>query len=788
MKWPLWFRLLLAYALLFLPLYLPLMTGKVIYAAGDTLGFDYPPLLALKPFSIDSLLSDPLSGQGFPWLVTYGTFDPIAHTLLLFFDAYQTLGWLIYLYLLVGSLFFALFLRRHRFSDVASFIGGLVYTCAFFWTADGDYPLAFSVPLFASLLFFLSFSRSHPVRSTLLFSLALGYGWLCGHFNYIPLIVVGCGVYACYQSWLHRSQKWKSIAPFLVLGFGTLGGTLIGLLKLVPALAYVHLSVRTGLSEANTMTLPLSALYTAFLPYLRLPLMPGDTGVLFYGAMGLGFALLGVFSRDKRVRPLLLAWSVIVLITLPHSPLYAVISRLPFFSFLRTPYRWMFLAHACVAAFVAMGVESWMKNQGRVGRRIGTIFLIVAAGSFLISGTLLLLDFSLREAITDHLIAYFDEHLLSKTSGLPIEHYHAYIREMWANLVTQFSLLSPRFLLPFLGVLFAGIFFFSRQSSKAGLIALTIFTSVTPLFFYHPHSSRKEIDRVRALYDQAGVHDERVMPIMASLADFTVRSTAFGNRKEERVPFQLGLLGPNIQALLEIESIDFYQPIQSSRMGRILAALGSDVAPAPLEERIALAKIPLEEKLRIISMRAPLFAKLGVSTVISAWELPSPFIKIGTLKPVDRLPDIFLYRVPSPEPLVTALTSITIKKTDEQNAITFLTNAHDGRQDLLECAECSVGSQDALHPPFSVTHHGPTHLSFSTDETKEMWLTIRRARLPGYRILIDGEPVKTAIANGLYPGIRVPAGVHTIEMKITYLWLFADSLKFLLSGQDPWLL
>ncbi len=784
MRWPLWLRFFVAYAFIFLPLYLPLMGGWVIYSAGDTLGFDYPPLLALQPFSINSLLSDPFSGQGFPWLVTYGTFDPIAHVLRLFFDAYQTLGWLIYIYLVMGSFFFALLLRRHHFSGVTSFLGGLVFTCAFFWTADGDYPLAFSVPLFSSLLFLLSFARSNLWRSSLFAAFMIGYGWLAGHFNYTPLILVGCGVYVCYETWKHRT-----ITPLLVLGSGAVLGTCIGLLKLIPALAYVQLSTRAGglsVAAASTMTLPLSSLYTAFFPYLRLPLIPGDTGVLFYGAMGLGLALLGVFSGDKRVRPLLLAWILIVIITLPHSPLYAIIQHLPFFSFLRTPYRWMFLAHACVAAFAAIGIDVWMKQEKKMAKRIGISFLLVALGSFLVSIALLLLDLTLREWITNNLITFFDEYLLSKTSGLPLEHYHTYIRDTWMNLVTQWSLLSLRFFLPFLGVLLAGSFFV-RRSSRGALIVLTIFTSLAPLFFYHPHTSRTAIDHVRSLYDSSLIDQQVVMPIMPALTDFLVRSTQFGDHEEERVPYQLGLLMPNTQALLGIHSIDFYQPIQTSRMGRLLAALGSDSAPAPDSERLALQNIPLDEKIRTIAKRTKLLSALGVTYVVSAQELPEPFVKVESIRPVSRLPEIGIYSSPTGGGLFSVPFDVRVMRPNEDEMVRILTT-ESGDAALVECMHCDVLPAENLLSYMGTLKQDPTFVSATVTVNQDAWLKIGRARLPGYRVFVDGNAVKTAIMDGIYPGVLVPVGTHTVDMRITYAWLLEDSLKLLLTKNDPWLL
>jgi hypothetical protein len=274
-----------------------------------------------------------------------------------------------------------------------------------------------------------------------------------------------------------------------------------------------------------------------------------------------------------------------------------------------------------------------------------------------------------------------------------------------------------------MSILFAGIFFSMRRSSQALLIiALTIFTSIAPLFFYHPHTSRAAIDHVQALYRESQIDQNVVMPVMPALTDFLVRSTQFGDHEEERVPYQLGLLMPNTQALLGIHSIDFYQPIQTSRMGRLLAALGSDSAPAPDSERLALQNIPLDEKIRTIAKRTKLLSALGVTYVVSAQELPEPFVKVESIRPVSRLPEIGVYSSPTGGGLFSVPFNVRVMKPNEDEMVRILTTESDDVA-LVECMHCDVLPAENLLSYMGTLKQDPTFVSATVTVNQDAWLS-----------------------------------------------------------------
>lgn len=788
--------LFLAFALCFLPVYASMLTGFNLYVPGDTLGFNYPPLKALQPFSISSLLSDPYSGRGFPWVITYGTLDPIAQVLRLFFNEYLTFAWLCYVYHVFGGWLFSLFLRRHALSDGAAFIGGLVYAAAFFWVGNADYPLAFSLPLFAGLLYASSFVRTHPLWSCVGMSIGIGYGWVAGHFNFVPFAVVMLAVITCAIGVRARGESLgRRLQPFLLFCIATGVGTMIGLVKLVPALAYVSLSERAGglsLEAAGKAALTLSTAFTALFPYMTVPLLPGEIGLLFFGATGLALTIVAIFQRDRSVRPVLWALLVCLIIVLPHSPLYAAFQSLPFFSFLRVPRRWLILTNVCVGFLAAAAADRVQAGHVRYVRGTGRMLWVIGIVTACASLAVTLADVVFGESIIGTAQNYFDTHLYGQTSGLPIAHYHRHIERLWNDAVLNVSLFSLPFLIPLAGLLLTGWFMRGRiargEKVMQTFVGLTAFTLVPIFFFHQPIASFDDLHEAQRVWSQSDIGENSVLPILSGQADQIFRTGVVGDIPHERVRYQIGLLVPNTQALVNVHSVDFYQPLQSRRIGSLLASLGSTSARAPADEYLALAKITPEEKIQIIARRLPLLQRLGVRYVSSVWDIPSPFILAESLSFVSHLPDIQLYRLPDTRPYAYIASFVRMQNPDEDAAVAYLRDAESVDPSLIECNQCIYGERAQAAASVTVQDRTAVSTTAQVSAQSDVMVNILQLRMPGWRAYIDGTPVKTAIADAVFFAVPVPAGRHDVRLEITYRTLFIDSLRLLLTREDPWLL
>lgn len=784
-------RLLGAFLLLYGAVNLPFLTGRKVYAVGDTLGFNYPALRALTPFSLDGFLSDPFTGMGFPWLVTYGTLDPVAHALRLFLSPEVTLAWLCFLYFAVGAWLFSLLLLRKGCGAPAAFAGAAVYSAGFFWTGDGDYPLAFSVPLLAGLLLAVDGAHARPVRAGLACSLAVAYGWLAGHFNFVPIILTGTFAYACFLA-LHAAGDIRfRLRPVAALLTGVAVGSAAGAVKLVPALAYLQLSERAGglsyLASSAAGTAKLSYLWTALFPFLRLPLLPAETGTFFFGAAGWAAVLAGGAVAWQRSRALLLAFLLCIAVALPHSPLYWALYHLPLFSVLRAPTRWLLLAYACAGGLAALGTAALLHHpSSRSVARIGRLLLgvgIVAAGAGVFVSVL---DAAAGERVVAALQRYFDAHLAGRTSGLPAEHYHRHIAFLWGQLVANLHPLSLRFGLP-LGALLATATVLLRPAlpARRAWLAALLVGGLFPLFpLHHPRGAAAMVAAVRSLYAASPVGEGRVMPLLPAFADFLERTSVRGDDPEERLAAQLGLLVPNTHALLGVRSVDFYQPLQPTRMARLLAAVGSDSAPAPPQERLALAGGSLEERLTTIVGRMALLNMLGVGHVASAWPLPSPFRLAAEVLPADGLQPVRLYAVPGARPLAYIEPRPEVREPNEERAVALLREGA-VRGSLIECGACAAQSGGGR---VRVTSSGALRLGLEAVMEADGWLVVNHPRLPGWRVTVDGAEVPTAIANGIFFGIPLSQGNHEVRLAVTFTSLWQDSLHRLRTGADRWLL
>ena len=753
-----------------------------MYIDGDTVGFSYVAIKALNPFSISSLLSDPFSGRGFPWIFSYGTMDPIVHFMRLIFNEFQTLAWICYIYFSLGGLLFAIFLKNRGNSTLSSFVGGLVFSLSFFWVGDGDYSFPFLLPLFASILILIQGCFRHLFRNGILITLMVAYGWLAGHFNFVPLILVGCGIFAVLQTFENKKPNKRRVMIIAYIFACFLLGTFLGMARLLPALANLQFSERAGglsAEVASTVTLNISSLITAFFPYMVLPFLNGSDGTLFFGVTALSLLIIGLLYRSKH-KFAFAAFVTCVLIAIPNSPLYWLIQNTPLFSYLRVPIRWMFLANAAVAVIVANIFDEVVNNKlVGIRKRVGSIFFCIGVAFFVISVVFTIVDLLFSETILSNLKLYFDSNLYGKTSGLPLEHYHQYIDGLWRRVISIFSVSSPKFLLSLIGLLLTGLYMWKYSINKVLLTLLIVFTSVSPFFFYHKTVSINVLESVKDIYENE-IEDEYVMSILPGLADFTKRFVVFGENDNERMSYQLALLSPNRHALLNVKNIDFYQPVQPTRMARLLASIGSGNAPVPKGENLEEPIFSPDERIEILKDRYHLFAALNVSKVVSAWNLPKPFVWNSDIRPVDRLPEIHIYNVPDVRPIIYSAEKFETMSPDEDKAIEFMKSIEDPELSLIECEKCpdiQGGEVD-----IDVITDEDLLVEFDVYVESSSWIVVSRPRIPGWRVEMDGEGIDTAIANGMFFGIPVKKGDHKVKMYMNYKTLFVDSLKILMGN------
>ena len=65
----------------------------------------------------------------------------------------------------------------------------------------------------------------------------------------------------------------------------------------------------------------------------------------------------------------------------------------------------------------------------------------------------------------------------------------------------------------------------------------------------------------------------------------------------------------------------------------------------------------------------------------------------------------------------------------------------------------------------------PEHLVVDADLDRESIVAVARQALPGWRVEVDGAPADEVVVDGLFLGVRVPAGDHVVEWRYHSPWL-----------------
>lgn len=249
---------------------------------------------------------------------------------------------------------------------------------------------------------FLLFDRAaqSPVRGALLLGMGLALQFLTGHTQTVFITGIGLGIYALC---LRQSR------PFLMLAGAGVVALLLSVPQLVPTLEMTGVSNRRGglnPNQATAFSLSPFVLGRGMLPSYDL-LIFGEY-VVYAGVIGLGLALVGVFTRTdtvegeraapqqahhrflrrvgwgQRLSPRAI-WLVIALVGLVlafglYNPLYWWLATLPGFNLFRVPARWLALFALGLAMLAALGLHSLRalpRPRPRVRLAAGAVILVL---------------------------------------------------------------------------------------------------------------------------------------------------------------------------------------------------------------------------------------------------------------------------------------------------------------------------------------------------------------------------------------------------------------------------
>jgi len=783
-----WWGQLILIALPILIVFVFIFLNGQVVVDGDILSNAYP---ALHSFSIAlqnnlSILWSNNTLSGFATFIDSGElFSPFYLLFYRFLDFLTAYHCLVVLNLILAGFFTLRLLKELAVSNLAAIIGGLAYVISIHTIASSltnAFPL---LPLIFWLLL-LSFKKNAwwPI---LLGGLVVGLGWLSAHYNWLIIALSGGFIFSLGLSWIYCQKGWRNYLkmPIRYLVMVSLG-SIIGLIQLLPLMVYTQLTSRLGgmsYYQAVEGAVILPDFINFILPDFTLPFFSG-TSRFYFGIIPLIFLISAIFIKSRQARFFSLLFGFCLILSIKYSPLFWILQKMPVFEYFRVPSRWMFLGLFAGSLLAGFGAESFLsKNNENLKKKIIVIFkwiLMVIASLSLFLSTIF---YFFGSKITDLLKAYFDLKIYPKTTGLPIEHYHKVIDDLFNQTNNLFNFLNPKFILPFIILVISYLvikyFYSHRNYLKYFLVSAVLVTGLNFVIIFPFNFST--IDRSLFNYQPqiaqfVSENNGKVFSFLPGFTEYQKLTVPYGPEQEQSFIFQSEFLTPRLNKLYDIKSVDGFNSMMPKRYSETIALIGSD--RAVIGEKLSNLEIPLEDKIKLFQKRQNLLDMLGARYVISAYDLENERLeKVFISKVTKHKIPIYVYENKDFLPSVYLAREVEYLGQDEENNFKVITdNKNDfNKVTFIECLDCQdVQSQGG---EIKVEDYKNGYLELTVRNPSDSWLVFNENNLPGWSATIDGQETKIYSANYLFQAILAPAGEHKVIFKYRYFDILLSFLN-----------
>ncbi|OGJ55155.1 hypothetical protein A3D11_03735 [Candidatus Peribacteria bacterium RIFCSPHIGHO2_02_FULL_49_16] len=755
----------IGYTAFFFVLFHKLLFFAYIWTHKDMRTFTYPfiSLIQKRLWSSDIFWND-LNGFGFPTFLTDGSvFNPIVLFLLTFLSPFYAAHWAMAISLILGAWFCMLLFREWEFSHTASFLTGLIYATAlwpWFFNPSNAF-ITLSLPPLILLLVKKELSPfvRYPCGIALL-SLLLLTGF--PHFIVVEILAMGfvAGAYAIHE------KKYLFSPVFKRFGIILPAAALIGLLRLLPLLAYGKLSTRIDASIVEDLpgigwNLP----FHFIVPEPRTPGLSGGMEIMPYiGLLPLLFVALSYLMYRRR-RPLLLTCCTVFAISLLLAAGPSFLHAFPLYSALGSPARWFLLGKLALLPMIALGCESALQRLPR-NTHLFLTFSCLVLGMF----ALPLILSPVRSP---------ESSFAQQTDlDLPLN----------ANIGPILMIIGLLFLLPLLKN-------FHKNSWNA---AVTLACMATLYLGFAP----------LVTYDITEKSDHKVPPISLPDSQVHIRALSFlSNVVTEKIflteypiwtkdlrniltTVSTDLMIPNINLHIGLPFAEIYEPLLPKRTGYLLGSLG---APARIPKEFKLMQSAnREESVRLFQERKYLLDSMSITHVFSSLPLDDmrmekiltyplrvilPERTIDTIRYIyantsARTPIYFAPHVVFQEPNMLSVQSMMLKE-PAQSERTF-----------VECPACTGTFIPSASAKMTFVAHSTTQMILRTQSAIEQWLIASHAYLPGWNVTIDGKEIQPALAQSIFFAIPVPPGNHIVSLRFSLWVLLRDSIALLFAPEN----
>ena len=384
--------------------------------------------------------------------------------------------------------------------------------------------------------------------------------------------------------------------------------------------------------------------------------------------------------------------------------------------------------------------------------------IFLGASSFAATVALLL-----KDKILFLMYAYFDKFVRSGTMKLPAEFYHNYISKLFYDLVYSFSLLNPRFIIPFVFLLIGYIVirlyisgkFYSKQF--VFLASIIIFLNFAAVYYFNNNIALrsaiyKEPATVKFLLSQ---EQGRAFSFFRSIA---IQNLGDYDDTQDNLVLKSELLFPNKNIVYKIESIDYEgDPMTNKSMSKLVEYVGGAASSFTHIEGIDSMKLTNKERFDIFMSRKPILDFLNVKYLLSSYRAETKDItKIFETEVTDKKIPVYIYKNDKARPLYYF--------TDEEWLVGVDENIKP--EELNEKLKKTSGkiNQNGI----AIIERKNDSLVLSVDIQEKQLLVFSQNNLPGWQVLIDGKETRIYLIGSVYMGVLVPDGRHQVSFEYSY--------------------
>jgi len=687
-------------------------------------------------------------------------------------QAYVVFTWL---HLFAGGLFAYGFFRRVGVGDFGASVGGLLFAMCAYFAVRFIWPMLLGSAIWLPLMLWWIDVMAEPrakrsliagiPAGALLFAMPI----LSGFFEIAFYVFAACGLYTLVLgARLLRRESLRAGAVFFgKVGAVTVMAAVLSAPQLLPFFEVMDRNVRSGelsYQDAIKNGLEWQESLTFISPdalgnpsrHRRLDIESRECKPIrtpsgqdfhyfgpknyvestnYLGLLPLAFAALGVVAPGRRR---LYFW-ILLIVSLAlafATPLYWVFYHfVPGTDQVRTPFRWTMLTMFACAYLAAIGADYWRARLSAPVQRLTQVIAAGKAAAMLIVAVIVLALFfypQVPAGLAQRIISA--EPRAAATFADPME----LAGLLWLN-AARLAVFTA------ITVLIVSLAYWRSWGPRA----VGVFSTLALLFI--------AFDLGQATYRFNTHADpgllEQVPPIVRYLSE-----------ESDKDIFRMGRFGwqrmfsPNLPTLFGIQDYGGYDSIILTDYARYLEAI------EPLKQLPYNIISTCEQK---SSLDSPLYRLLGIRYLISVKPLDHP-----DYEPVDIPGTLRLSRVkPDREVPRAYLVAAVQAVRDLDDAIESLKS---GRLDGIQTAavECSPEHASQLVAPDAdepgragIAEYRATRVRVQTSATGRQLLVLGDMYYPGWRAYVDGQPADIIRTNGIFRGVSVPAGEHTVEFR-----------------------